>query len=108
MLREIVDKTALRIDKELAQQPEVQAELRLMLAQLYFAAIGHVADDWIPPLGQLDGNTADFATKQGERAAHWCRQFQPATRSCDGGLIADLGLNLNNMRHGKSPPAVLV
>lgn len=36
MLREIVDKTALRIDNELEGQPEVQAELRLMLAQLYF------------------------------------------------------------------------
>jgi len=27
------------------------------------AAIGHVADDWIPPLGQLDGNTADLAAE---------------------------------------------
>jgi eukaryotic-like serine/threonine-protein kinase len=36
MLREIVDKTSERIDKELDGQPEVQAELRLMLAQVYF------------------------------------------------------------------------
>ena len=36
MLREIVDKTAERIDKELEGQPEVQAELRLTLAQVYF------------------------------------------------------------------------
>ena len=36
MLREIVDKTAERIDRELEGQPEVQAELRLTLAQVYF------------------------------------------------------------------------
>ena len=36
MLREIVDKTAKHIDKELEGQPEVQAELRLTLAQVYF------------------------------------------------------------------------
>ncbi len=36
MLREIVDKTAERIDKELEGQPEVQGELRLTLAQVYF------------------------------------------------------------------------
>jgi tetratricopeptide (TPR) repeat protein len=36
MLREIVDKTADRIDQELEGQPEVQAELRLILAQVYF------------------------------------------------------------------------
>ena len=36
MLREIVDKTAERIDKELDGQPEVQGELRLTLAQVYF------------------------------------------------------------------------
>ena len=36
MLREIVDKTARRIDQQLEGQPEVQAELRLTLAQVYF------------------------------------------------------------------------
>jgi len=36
MLREIVDKTANRIDKELEGQPEVQGELRVKLAQVYF------------------------------------------------------------------------
>jgi tetratricopeptide (TPR) repeat protein len=36
MLQEIVDKTAEQIDTELAGQPEVQAELRVTLAQVYF------------------------------------------------------------------------
>jgi len=35
MLREIVDKTVERIDKDLTDQPEVQIELRLTLAQVY-------------------------------------------------------------------------
>ena len=36
ILQEIVDKTDERIDRELEGQPEVQAELRLTLAQVYF------------------------------------------------------------------------
>jgi tetratricopeptide (TPR) repeat protein len=36
LLREILDKTADRIDRDLKGQPEVQDELRLTLAQVYF------------------------------------------------------------------------
>ncbi len=36
MLREIVDTTAARIDKDLSDQPEVQIELRLILGTVYF------------------------------------------------------------------------
>jgi tetratricopeptide (TPR) repeat protein len=36
MLREIVDKTAARIDRDLNDQPDVQIELRLTLANAYF------------------------------------------------------------------------
>jgi eukaryotic-like serine/threonine-protein kinase len=36
MLREIVDTTAARIDKDLGDQPEVQIELRLILGKVYF------------------------------------------------------------------------
>lgn len=36
LLREILDNTADRIDRDLEEQPEVQAELRLTLAQVYF------------------------------------------------------------------------
>ncbi|PWU21380.1 MAG: serine/threonine protein kinase [Verrucomicrobia bacterium] len=35
MLREIVDKTAARVDKDLNDQPEVQIELRSLLADIY-------------------------------------------------------------------------
>jgi serine/threonine protein kinase/tetratricopeptide (TPR) repeat protein len=37
MLREIVDQTANRIDKDLSDQPEVQIELRLTLGNVYLA-----------------------------------------------------------------------
>src|SRR5262249_16137918 len=37
MLREIVDQTASRIDKDLADQPEVQVDLYLTLGKVYFA-----------------------------------------------------------------------
>ena len=37
MLREIVDKTAGRIDQDLKDQPEVQIELMLTLGQVYHA-----------------------------------------------------------------------
>src|SRR5262249_33285167 len=37
MLREIVDQTASRIDKDLADEPEVQVDLYLTLGKVYFA-----------------------------------------------------------------------
>jgi serine/threonine protein kinase/tetratricopeptide (TPR) repeat protein len=61
MLREILDETAGRVDKELTNQPEVEAELSTMIAHLY-ADIGHVSKGEGPARRTLAIRQAKFGT----------------------------------------------
>src|SRR5262249_23904595 len=88
MLREIVDKTALRIDNELDGQPEVQAELRLMLAQLYFdlqlyreveRTAQHTLEMAREHIGEENAWVADALMQRG-RALNYLRSFDEAER----------------------------
>jgi eukaryotic-like serine/threonine-protein kinase len=89
MLREIVDKTSERIDKELEGQPEVQAELRLMLAQVYFELQLHREGERISRhaleaarahIGEENVLVADALQQRG-RALTYLRAFDEAETS---------------------------
>jgi eukaryotic-like serine/threonine-protein kinase len=86
MLREIVDKTADRIDQELEGQPEVQAELRLILAQVYFELqlyreaekiARHTLETARAQFGEENLIVADALLQRG-RALSYLREFDEA------------------------------
>jgi serine/threonine protein kinase len=86
MLREILDKTAERIDKELEGQPEVQADLRVTLAQIYFdlqlhreveALARHTLETVRAQLGGENIFMADALLQRG-RALVYLRDFNQA------------------------------
>jgi tetratricopeptide (TPR) repeat protein len=87
-LQEIVDQTAERINDELDTQPEVQAELRLALAQLYYELQLHRKVEAIArqtletaraKLGEENGFVADALLQRG-RALKYLRKFDEAER----------------------------
>jgi serine/threonine protein kinase/tetratricopeptide (TPR) repeat protein len=86
MLREIVDKTADRIDQELEGQPDVQAELRLILAQVYFELqlyretekiAQHTLETARSQFGEENLVVADALLQRG-RALSYLREFDEA------------------------------
>lgn len=86
LLREIVDNTARRIDHDLAGQPEVQGELRLTLAQVYFELQLHREAEQIArhtleaaraDLGEENVLVADALLQRG-RALVYLRDFDEA------------------------------
>jgi serine/threonine protein kinase len=86
VLREVVDMTAQRIDKELEGQPEVQANLRVMLAQVYFdlqlhreaeAMARHTLEMARAQLGEENIFVADALLQRG-RALMYLRDFDEA------------------------------
>jgi serine/threonine protein kinase len=86
MLREIVDKTADRIDQELEGQPEVQEELRLILAQVYFELqlyrdaekiARHTLETARAQFGEENLIVADALLQRG-RALSYLREFDEA------------------------------
>jgi tetratricopeptide (TPR) repeat protein len=89
MLREIVDKTSERIDKELNGLPDVQAELRLMLAQVYFELqlyreveriARHALESAREHIGEDNVWVADALQQRG-RALTFLRAFDEASSS---------------------------
>ncbi len=88
VLQEIVDQTAEQINQELDGQPEVQAELRLALAQIYFELQLHRKVEAIArqtleaaraTLGEENGYVADALLQRG-RALKYLRKFDEAEK----------------------------
>ena len=89
MLREIVDKTSERIDRELEGQPEVQAELRLTLANVYYElqlyreterVARHALEAAQAHIGEENIWVADSLQQRGRALTH-LREFDEAESS---------------------------